>query len=641
LLLGLLLLGPPAALAEDDEPALLMNCAEFIEWNSAHMLTGGAARLGADILIGQDTEIRLSIPGPGSYGALRLEIDTGEFGFVVGAGGRLVIGEPVYISGSGAPAPLISVETGGSLTLFGTQDVLSGAFYSSLAASGERGVVLALAEGANINVNTSNCMYLAATGRDGIVIDSHIPLDYLRGFVIEAPGSGGKGIVSSAPLKLLLSRVTAQATAIEAPAVTLDTCAVFPAVANADAFTRTLVLEAHALLTVRGIPLGNPAGQNDVVRVSAMLEAPGRDTLYETVLLSFDGSRVDINTPGQYPMPATVLVPYDLAAHGLGGFMVEVFDPAIPYFYAAMPGWFWLSLIYTYTGEAEALNLWRSDDLGESWRLYWSGASGLDSTENLEVEHFDDALYLTFLNVLEELPGDTLFVFELTATGAASEILFVNIGDDSFESGFGGDRTGVDRFPWPWLKTSDDGPKVGDSGSKPSGRSSRDSRVALAQPVEGPPTEQPPQEPPAQLIEPPATPGGALPDSPGGAQNGGGAPLATPGGAAEPAAAAAALTVQQRVGANKIPAANLPVQAEEAPSGTPGGSVTENSGSALSGEPPAAQPVAPAGTPPPAEYAQPPLPAHSGGTALLAAAALVVAAAAALLWLRWRKPRRS
>ena len=430
--------------ADSDEDAdLIMTCDELKDWLYERRTTGGSARLGADITVDQTLRI--------SGFSHVFEIATGDFGFCVIDDGSMTVDTSVHIKGGGARAPVISVKNGGRIVFNTTYDQMS-----SVIATGDGGVALSMEAGAVFRMPEPSSMLFASTGANGIAIYTEITFDngaydgILFGCVVEATGPGGRGIVSAVPVSLMLCRVTAGAASVEAPGIVLDTCAVYPEAPEAESFTRTLALDSSSLFTIRGMALGESWDADWVYGVFATLEAQGVAPIYERIAITLDTSLVDNAAPGIYPMPARALAPFDLAANDLDSLTVEVYDPSIPYFATSMFNFGSYSIVHFYAGEPEALTLWRSDDMGETWYEYWRGADGFSCSDNLEVDIFPDSVCLTFFGVTAELSGDVLLVFEVAALefAGSSRILHLNIDAWLVDDGIGGDRTGVDRFPW-------------------------------------------------------------------------------------------------------------------------------------------------------------------------------------------------
>jgi len=447
-----LILAPPAYAAEADEVGTE---AEFIQWVTDHRGTGGSVKFTSDITI---TETYLEYPGIDIYcygEGERILIDTASYGLTIKV--DLFLGEDVSITGNGAPEPVLHISNSGSLTMLGN---VSSDRAPTVTATGDGGVAVYCDQGAYFFGYV--VFALRAEGANGIALftegdptpdDPYYGNGYTGG-IFEATGSGGRGIVSDAPVTLFLCSVLADRAAVEAPFVLLDTCGdIYPDVPGATTIRRTLNTVASWGNEASAVALGD----YDTLEwlgisygVAATFTAEGFDVRHAGFEMRFDISLVDVETLGCYPMPGFVPSPYDLALHGFASFEVEVFDASVPLFKHAffnmMRGGYVFE--YFYTGAACDLVLWRSDDMGETWFQYWRGADDFTMSDNLWVWAFAPNLTLVVVDPLDELSGEILLVFEVLSLGVDSKTVYANLSeDDVSEYGGGGDRTGTDRGP--------------------------------------------------------------------------------------------------------------------------------------------------------------------------------------------------
>jgi len=444
-----------ASAAEADTPDEVGTAAEFIDWLDDHYWEGGSVvftdtiRITSADVTGYTPRLAIS---RWSYGSGLLLIDTASYGLITEI--DLTVGIETYITGSGAQLPVIHVLDGASLTL----DPWIENSVSSVTATDDGGVAVYCDEGAFFNCNPMSL--IRAEGTNGIAFYAEgdcvdDPFDQGIGFfggTFEATGAGGRGIVCGAPVTLFLCEVRADATAVEAPAVFLDTCGeILPDVDNATGIRRTLVVEGFypdpgKLLA--GDYKALMRLEDPGVAGYAFLEYEGFPDRFINAYATFDISLVDIETPGTYPLPGTVASPYGFALNDLADFEVEVIDASVPRYHRAMANWGGSYMfIFTFAGDVEDLVLWRSDDMGETWYQYWVGTEGRWINEGVNVDAWDTELSIWFAYPADELPGEVLFVFENVALGMDSKTLYVNFSEREFLEDIGGDRTGADRDP--------------------------------------------------------------------------------------------------------------------------------------------------------------------------------------------------
>ena len=459
LFLAVLPLLMPAPLAYADESDVVYDQAGLSDWLDAHNATGGSVTLGAPITI-TEPHFRIECFSESET----ITIDTASFGIIIAENAGLVILEyRVFITGAGAPSPVVLVQQGGSLSLGDYRFSFAPSDISSIAATGENGIALYMQEGGTLS--TINQLFkLRSEGTAGIAF--YIEGDFiaetdslfkysnaLKFCVIEAPGRGGIGIVSAIPVYLFLCRVTADSAAIRAPAAVLDTCMVAPEVSGAEIISRTLSLSATTMVDMRLIPMGETP--SDWYRISLSLDALDAPSISVIFNVYVDKSQINTDIPGIYPMPIHIPAPLDMADHDFDNFKVEVFNPAVPRFLSSgLAGFFgpvryWLD--YYYSGTIEDLVLWRSDDLGKTWYKWWDGAV-LDGSGAVEgspppPDVFVDygILSVEIANPNEELTSEVWLVFEVLSQKTDSRTLSLQFSVRDPDDGIGGDRTGTDR----------------------------------------------------------------------------------------------------------------------------------------------------------------------------------------------------
>jgi hypothetical protein len=399
-----------------------------------------------------------------SQGGGDLTVNTAGFSLEIRE--RLSLCDKLYFVGEGVPKAVVRIVSGGALYVSDTsRDALP-----YITAMGAGGTALELTAGAALENYADAGFGARAMSAGGVAIRSETALVdaryELHGLLIEANAPGGRGVVSSAPIAMLLCRVTADAASAEAPELTLDTCAVSPAASGAAIIRRALKPSAAMKYQTGILPLGG--APPSVYRAVVTLDAPGEIVITAAFQTSFDTSWVNPAAVGVYPMPMRVPAPFDLAAHDFDDYTTEVFDPIVPRFCGAQMGGFpppaRYFLDYYYMGALADLVLWRSDDAGETWYAWWIGA---DADENGEVgdspvriEQDADAgmLFVTIRDPYTALAGEARLVFEALFAQKDSRVLVVRVGEGEPDDGVGGDRTGVDRV-------SDDG----DVGRAPGG----------------------------------------------------------------------------------------------------------------------------------------------------------------------------
>ncbi len=433
-LLLLCLCAPCGASALDDAPDVISNAAELQVWLDAHADIDGAVTLGSNIELFDWCDL---YPRSTSDDAANsVSIDTGEYGFIVGEGGVLQIGDRVRITGSGSTNTVIRIKNGGWFYAYGT----SPGACPLITATGAGGRALSLEDGAEyLCFFYDSYMHFRAEGENSTAIESDVELD-LRYHTIEATGAGARGIASSEPVSLYLSRVEAAGSSILAPEATLDTCAVSPA-ASAPELTiisRKITALYHPDASFAQIGSRSPGYVSALSPILCTATLASEDCYWnetEDIWIQLDDSNTSYDAIGVYLIPgalASVPSAYDIRpfdvlsdAHPLG-INVVVYDPqAVPSFsdadLSAVNGG--ISLRYAYYGNIENLTLWRSLDGGDTWGAYWGG--GWMTGDNFSAHYDNGILELQFYDE-EEYMTPTLFVFYLE-TESHSNVLLLDL----------------------------------------------------------------------------------------------------------------------------------------------------------------------------------------------------------------------
>jgi len=414
---------------------------------------GGTVYLGADIEING-----VSLIGSTSGMGEPIVIETGPYGLIVN--GSLRIHGNVTISGNGSPKPVVHIGSDGWLFI-NSMDAYENVV--SIEATGAGGTALKLERGARYGSNDDDINYTAeyfahykASGPESIAIDSAIKLN-LENHYIDASGSGAMGILSTEPVSMYLSVVTANGEAISTPGVvTLDTCLVSPGVAGATIVNRNATGVTSMFGQVQSVSAGGETNgyfSEGLYRI--YLSADGLPDRVINSRVYLDDSAVDYDKPGRYQIPLVSLIsePYDvfdlISATSPAYLTVDIIDPYIPYLnqmrYVSS---FWGSYYFIehlYSGDEE-LTLWYTEDDGESWSVLWK--SGNEAGDAFEVEIYPDDITI-YIYDETGYPSPAWFAYEV-GTGKGSEVFYIDL-EELMEFGeYGGERTGGDRYQRPW-----------------------------------------------------------------------------------------------------------------------------------------------------------------------------------------------
>lgn len=404
-------------------------------WLNENEDTGVTVTLGSDIEVTGNGYIATQSDG--------VTIDAGAYGFVVS--GCLDIDAGVHITGEGGQSPVIRVLDGGEL--YFRSDSFEDA--ATIAVTGRGGCGIVLENGANYDATFDSYVKLSASGADSVALKSEIVLD-LRCYFIEAEGAGAQGIVSTQPVRLYLSHIITDGAAVTASEVVLDTCVVSPQVPEAYVISRKITgLKSYmSILIEAGEGIPGQFADYGPQRCFATLHAEGVEDEDESVWVQFNDFALPYGTPGQHLMPANLMAPYDLfdlvSAESPPGMTVTVFDPSVPSYRESASLRGVLTLLYLYTGDLADLTLWRSDNEGQSWYVYWR--DGDPEKENFFIDY--NGYYLTLrFGSPQEFVAPALLAFEV-GDGMGSCVLRVQPGAGG---GMGGDRDGGDRITMlPW-----------------------------------------------------------------------------------------------------------------------------------------------------------------------------------------------
>ena len=423
-------------------------------WLSMYMYDGGTVYLGADIEINGECFIGLS-SGLGEP----IVIETGPYGLIVN--GFLTIYGNVTISGNGSPRPVVRICNGGGLVVRSMDDYEKAV---SIEAAGAGGTALKLESGAGyggtndgINYTAEHFTKLAASGPDSIAIDSAITLN-MENHYIDASGSGARGIVSTEPVSMYLSVVTANGAAVSTTGdVTLDTCLLSPGVAEATTVNRKATGATSLYGQVQSVSAGKETTgyfSEGIYRIYL-----GADGLPDRVINSrvkLNDSAVDYNTPGRYYIPLVSLTskPYDafdiISTTSPAYLPVDIIDPHIPYLNQmryVSPYWgsSYYLIEHLYSGDEE-LTLWYTEDDGENWSVLWR--SGDEAGDAFEVEIYPDDITI-YIYDETGFPSPAWFAYEVGA-GKGSDAFCIDLEELRELGELGGDRTGGDRYQKPW-----------------------------------------------------------------------------------------------------------------------------------------------------------------------------------------------
>jgi len=440
-------------------------------WLNMFEYDGGTVYLGADIEING-----VSIIGSSSGMGEPIVIETGPYGLIVND--SLRINGNVSISGNGSPKPVVHIGSGGWLFI-NSMDAYEKAV--SIAATGAGGTALKLESGARYGSDDDGVNYTAGyfahyktSGPDSIAIDSAIRLN-LENHYIDAGGSGSRGIVSTEPVSMYLSVVTANGAAVSTPGVvTLDTCLVSPGVAGATIVNRKATGVTSLFGQVQSVSAGKETtGYFSEGLYRIYLSADGLPDRVINSRVYLDDSAVDYDKPGRYYIPLLSLnsAPYDafdlVSATSPAYLTVDIIDPYIPYLnqmrYVSS---FWGSSYYLiehlYSGDEE-LTLWYTEDDGESWSVLWK--SGDEAGDAFEVEIYPDDITI-YIYDETGFPSPALFAYEV-GTGKGSEVFYIDLEELRELGEYGGDRTGGDRYQKPWDVIIGGGNDGGENGNSP------------------------------------------------------------------------------------------------------------------------------------------------------------------------------
>ena len=431
---------------------------ELDTWLENNRDRGGTVYLGDNIIVSGESDDSgvFSIYGS-NWDSVRVTIEAGQYGITVT--GSLGIGDKVDIRGDGNINPVINVCGGGRL-------VTRSSSYDHapvITATGSGGIALKLESGAEYyNSYTEMFMKYQATGEASIAIYSEIELDILDHY-IEAAGAGARGIVSTEPVSLFLSIISAKGAAITAPGVILDTCAVSPECADAQVINRkaTRFTGRFPIQTAVAVAAGDEMNgfYSEGFMLFIYLSATCIDD--EKVIacyIGFDDTGVNYNSPGTYSIPLMSLPPpydaFNLISDENPLFLdIEIIDYSIPVLFDMWYSWWgYYCIEHDYSG-SEDLTLWISYDDGESWSVFWQQSDdSYDDDSIFEVEIYSDynqiALYIYDEAMIDPDDPPVLFVYEV-GVGKGSAAFYVNAFE--IENGnWGGDRTGGDRYQNPW-----------------------------------------------------------------------------------------------------------------------------------------------------------------------------------------------
>jgi len=436
-----------AAASEDDgggNSDIVYDWDELEDWLDDHWRTGGTVYLGADISVNGINSLDVSF-----YASDKVHIETGPYGFIVNR--ILYIGANIEITGHGDQTPVILVRDGGILHI----DWVEYDEMALLEVTGDGGTGLRLEAGALYVSNPWSFMSYRASGACSVAIDSGIDLE-MSNHYIDACGPGARGIVSNAQVDMLLSSVTSDGASITSPAITLDTCLVTPEVAEATIINRKITSVGPRFYPHDPIPAGiEQSGYFAQVNMFCIiiLSAEGREDHDIYAYVGFEDFQVDYGTPGRYCLPPQLPLPapYDIFSFNFeeapATYPVIIYDPELPmlldFYYA---NWTQEYVVrHVYSGN-EFLTLWRSENEGETWDVFWKQDDEDSEGFFIWVDYDYIDFYISDRKILDT---PAWFTYEV-GSGKGSDVFYFDINNMVVGEYVGGDRDGGDRVMRPW-----------------------------------------------------------------------------------------------------------------------------------------------------------------------------------------------
>jgi hypothetical protein len=477
------------------EPGKVSTAVELRDWLDANDTTAGSeAILTDDITITADDGMIFAGWDSRSYDerwAGAIKINTGAYGITIEDGGELEVGDSLLITGEGVRVPVVSLESGGKLSISSNPKY---DLAPCVTVTGHGGIGLQVKAGSIFNSSGSYARWVAQ-GDESVALllqtkegmrkdDGENPM--LRGNAFSATGNGALAIRYTGSDALHLFLCTGSG--VSAATVVLDASGIIPAPADAVVINRSYTIQQSiedslAVLDTTYWRDVSPTynALNSVLEYvdKGSIPAEYLCSQYEAfpILLSFDVSGLDFVTPGRYEVPFSLPDPYRHVQLTKSKIDVTMIDPTMPFFDAASyrtahmedetADDYYVSFIYAIdivmqASELEQLVLYISND-NKEWRELWKdGMDGFVKEEVTKPSMFGLRLVgynykSTDLNVNLEgemlslcfpdpstLASDSYFYF-LTADGSKSTTLFISADKGRIISDIGGDRDGGDQ----------------------------------------------------------------------------------------------------------------------------------------------------------------------------------------------------
>ena len=443
--------------AEEEAPDVVTDWAGLSEWLDNHRDVGGTVVFGADI---EADEIEFN----NSDFSQPVTIDTGAYGLTATASSLITNyygGNPnahITIVGEGVDKPVLSY--------IGDDDYRFGLYFFTIIAygrDGQGGTAFRLNCGIRgDSIGRSSGIY--AYGADAVGIDCGGDAD-LSWLTVE---SDGIAIQAAGSISLFACHIKGGLSGSE---VTLDTCET-PDIPGATVIHRKVSSITSGYYLILGKPYayqvaGRPVNEDwffespyirDNIVYAVVMSADGVPDKYTAVYVTYDRADIDIQTIGAKTVltarffetfEGMDILPDDITFD----LTIETVDGRIPHFTGAQSGWMFYDFYYFFTGESLApLTLWRSDDNGESWYMFWRE----DEPEltGATVYCYDDRLTVQLPRMdfeAEEYLNQEPFLLAFETEGmTGGQVVFFDPSTGELNPNMGGDRDGGDRMILPW-----------------------------------------------------------------------------------------------------------------------------------------------------------------------------------------------
>lgn len=434
------------AAAEED---VVYTAEELVTWLEAHE-GAGTVVLGADIAL---TGELVQIDNPESM----LTIDTRGHGLVIEGGGLFV--DNLHITGEGVTMPVLTLKSPGGFLEDDFREIFGDV---SISSTGDGGTALEIDYPMDytypVNLwfdSDHTALRVTAEGMGGVAV--HVKQS-AQLFTLWAKAEGGTALLSDGNATLTLCRLEG-ITAAAGTAV-LDTCAytgTIPAdtvIIARDAVSKNtdisgrLVMNAHYYVSI-----GEGTNYPDVERfldVYAVARAP-YDDLSPLWIRLHPGWDEDIgrvpDIAGDYSFPGEIDELYD----GLGLFeenfpemIVEVLEENTPYIakYTTLLNFgrrvaMWNITVWGFPDEECTLELFRSDDEGETWYAY-------TEADEISIADYNLFRYSTAIEPFSLMLHAEIFK-DVVSLGKTNALILSYDENNGMQTGGDGDRVGTDR----------------------------------------------------------------------------------------------------------------------------------------------------------------------------------------------------